>query len=98
MILRRRNLPSSQVVNRGCPTGAESSSRVRVVCRRFIWIATLQVFEDWHLDPDALVHARPGGELRTTFLGSIGGFIVLFIGAVVLFLGYELFMAWLGES
>jgi predicted PurR-regulated permease PerM len=37
------------------------------------------------------------------FLGSIGGFmsfgfIGLFIGAVVLSLGYELFMAWLGET
>ena len=35
------------------------------------------------------------------FLGSIGGFISfgfigLFVGAVVLSLGYELFMAWLG--
>lgn len=37
------------------------------------------------------------------FLGSIGGFISfgfigLFIGAVVLSLGYELFMTWLGET
>ena len=37
------------------------------------------------------------------FLGSIGGFmsfgfIGLFVGAVVLSLGYELFMAWLGET
>ncbi len=37
------------------------------------------------------------------FMGAIGGFVLsgfigLFIGAVILALGYRLFMAWLGES
>jgi predicted PurR-regulated permease PerM len=37
------------------------------------------------------------------FMGAIGGFmwsgfIGLFVGAVVLALGYKLFMAWLGEA
>jgi predicted PurR-regulated permease PerM len=37
------------------------------------------------------------------FMGAIGGFVMsgfigLFVGAVVLALGYRLFMAWLGED
>jgi predicted PurR-regulated permease PerM len=37
------------------------------------------------------------------FMGAIGGFVMsgfigLFVGAVILALGYKLFMAWLGED
>jgi predicted PurR-regulated permease PerM len=41
--------------------------------------------------------------MMVIFMGAIGGFVAagfigLFVGAVVLALGYKLFMAWLGES
>ena len=41
--------------------------------------------------------------MLVVFLGAIGGFIAtgfigLFIGAIVLTLGYKLFEAWLGEA